>query len=300
MKTTIEEMVRLGQDLAKLGAYPQAERVLQSQKAMLEQEPVAPRHRFRAMYARLFQAMSAQEAKAILGFPPHSDPSPTEIAKAYKAKAVENHPDRGGSHEKMVEINVAKEILEGKRRDDSGSYGGGGVDEEEEGYARAERIFNDALKKTKKGSAWWDPPHNFLINMTLMGSLNAWVFTLLPMFASKSAYRPKTDRLPEGLVIDPNWTTHPGMKDSLPATEKVVDIMLREAKSAPTLQQTAQHELNWVESKFGVQIPSGVQSALISDVLKVAERRWGVDRLRRKKILVPFDGSKSIQLGSWD
>ncbi len=73
---------------------------------------------YRALYARLFQAMSMEEAKEALGFPPGYDPSPSEIQKAYRSQAIKNHPDRGGDHRKMVEINVAKEILEGKRQQD--------------------------------------------------------------------------------------------------------------------------------------------------------------------------------------
>ncbi len=70
----------------------------------------------RYLYAKLFLAMSLQEAKTILGFPPQSSPTADEITKAYRRKAIENHPDRGGSHEKMVEVNVAKDILDGKSR----------------------------------------------------------------------------------------------------------------------------------------------------------------------------------------
>lgn len=71
-------------------------------------------HRF--LYARMFQAMSLQEAKTVLGFPPTANPTPEEINKAYKTKAFENHPDRGGDPAKMVEVNVAKDLLEGKGR----------------------------------------------------------------------------------------------------------------------------------------------------------------------------------------
>jgi hypothetical protein len=71
---------------------------------------------FGERYARLFFAMSLDQAKVILGFPPQYAPTPQEISKAYKLKAFENHPDRGGDTNKMVEINVAKDILEGKSR----------------------------------------------------------------------------------------------------------------------------------------------------------------------------------------
>ena len=70
----------------------------------------------RNLYALLLVAMSMEDAKSVLGLPSGSEPSHEEVMKAYKAKALENHPDRGGSHEKMVEVNVAKDILEGKQR----------------------------------------------------------------------------------------------------------------------------------------------------------------------------------------
>ncbi len=58
--------------------------------------------------------MSYAEALKVLDVPLGA--SPEEINKAYKRKAIENHPDRGGDPEKMVEINVAKDILDGKGR----------------------------------------------------------------------------------------------------------------------------------------------------------------------------------------
>lgn len=71
-----------------------------------------------ARYARLFQSMSLDQAKQVLGFPPGAMPSPPEVAKAFKTKSLENHPDRGGKHEVQVDLNVAKDILDGKRRED--------------------------------------------------------------------------------------------------------------------------------------------------------------------------------------
>lgn len=72
---------------------------------------------FESRYARLLLSMSRDQAKAILGFPPSYNPSEEEIKKNYKIKALENHPDRGGSTEKMVEVNVAKDILTGKAKE---------------------------------------------------------------------------------------------------------------------------------------------------------------------------------------
>jgi len=71
---------------------------------------------FESRYARLLLSMSMDQAKEVLGFPPTYTPSPVEIQKAYRSKAFENHPDRGGDATKMVEINVAKDLLEGKGR----------------------------------------------------------------------------------------------------------------------------------------------------------------------------------------
>lgn len=65
------------------------------------------------------------QAKEALGFSPRATPTPDEIVKAYRAKAIANHPDRGGDPEKMVEINVAKDILDGKARPSSGGGAGG-------------------------------------------------------------------------------------------------------------------------------------------------------------------------------
>lgn len=81
---------------------------------MVNAARVAQRY-FADRYARLLLAMSMGEAKSILGFPPGASPSEQEVSKAYKSKAFENHPDRGGDASKMVEINVAKDILQGKQ-----------------------------------------------------------------------------------------------------------------------------------------------------------------------------------------
>jgi hypothetical protein len=71
---------------------------------------------FDLRYAKMLLAMTLEQAKTVLGFPPGAMPSPEEIAKAYKMKALENHPDRGGDLKKMVDVNVAKDVLVGKQR----------------------------------------------------------------------------------------------------------------------------------------------------------------------------------------
>jgi hypothetical protein len=67
-------------------------------------------------YAFLLTAMSMEDAKSTLGFPPGSTPTPGEIKDAYLEKAKKLHPDVGGDLEAMTVLNVAKDILEGKAR----------------------------------------------------------------------------------------------------------------------------------------------------------------------------------------
>ncbi len=75
----------------------------------------AERVKYRYLYARCFKAMSLEKAKEILGLPSFGLPSRTEVMKAWRSKAFEYHPDRGGDLNKMVEVNVAKDILIGDR-----------------------------------------------------------------------------------------------------------------------------------------------------------------------------------------
>lgn len=86
----------------------------------------------RNFYARLKKAMSYEDALTTLGFKPTDHPSGPEIAKAYKSRVMQSHPDLGGSHEQMVSLNVAKDVLDGKQRptydrspEPEPSYGGG-------------------------------------------------------------------------------------------------------------------------------------------------------------------------------
>jgi hypothetical protein len=67
-------------------------------------------------YSFLLLSMSLQEAKALLGFAPNESPSDSEVRKALRDKVMKVHPDQGGSSEKMVELNVAQDVLLGKQR----------------------------------------------------------------------------------------------------------------------------------------------------------------------------------------
>jgi hypothetical protein len=168
-------------------------------------------------------------------------------------------------------------------------------DEQPDDYGQAFEFLNKNLEALPK-HGWWSPPHNYVVNGALM-AINGWVYTILPFRAGKTAYRPARDGKPEGIVIDPGWS--PDDKDG-PWTGKVAEIFTRFAKTQPSVPDTVRQELADIERHFKVEIPASLKSTIIGESLKVAKRRWGVDRLRRKKILMPFDGSRPIQLGSWD
>jgi hypothetical protein len=174
--------------------------------------------------------------------------------------------------------------------------------EEESEFVKAHKLLDEKLTQFPKKHGWWDPPRNMAINSALMG-FNLWVFNLLPMFPEKRAYKAKSDRLPEGLVIDPGWVPAPnslGGNRLFGHTVEAVEFLIKLPSKVKSVVDSSEYQLKWVETHFKVQIPSELMSKLLQDVLKIAPRRWGVDRLRSKRILLPFDGSKSVQLGSFD
>jgi hypothetical protein len=59
-----------------------------------------------------YEALPAPEGKRswreVLGFSPTAHPDVAGVDIAYRAKAAALHPDKGGSHEKMAELNAAR------------------------------------------------------------------------------------------------------------------------------------------------------------------------------------------------
>lgn len=60
--------------------------------------------------ARRSNVLTLREAAELLGVPKNA--SVADVKKAYARAAMQHHPDRGGDHEKMVEVNKAKETFE--------------------------------------------------------------------------------------------------------------------------------------------------------------------------------------------
>lgn len=171
--------------------------------------------------------------------------------------------------------------------------------------SEAEGSPEDRLKKELQPlgkNAYWKPPHNLAVNFALMGA-NLWVFTILPLFWQKKAYREDL----KGIVIHPIWTSvkegrtlgNVDLGGFREMNAQQVQALLGIFPKMPNIEQTVSKELAAIETHFGIQIPGDIQRTLIQESLKTAKRRWGVDRLRVKNRLIPLDGSKPRDLGAW-
>ena len=247
--------------------------------------------------ALLKAATAISEALELLGIDQSDVGDPIAVKTAYRGAARKNHPDVGGNAEVMKKINEAYELLS------EGGGGGGYADDDGGGEddwsgAKATAILKEKLTPFKKGHAWWMPPYNLAIN-TALSNMNCWEFTILPMFAKRTAYRPASKGKPEGLVIDPNWASITDLDIGYDETGKLRSL-IDKLPTIDTIEDTIKGEIASVEKHFNVTVPPEVRAYLLKEMPKFAVRRWGANRLRRKKILVPFDGSKPIELGSWD
>lgn len=158
-------------------------------------------------------------------------------------------------------------------------------------------LFDKELTKFPKGHCWWDPPHNCAINMALMG-INLWEFSILPGFPHKTAYWKGDERYPEGLVVHPSWhptTNNPLTDDDVKVAEKLINL----AKKAESVQDQVKKDLKKVEGWFSITIPGSIETKLVAEAAKIASRRWGVNHLKMRDTLIPFDGSKAVELSRW-
>jgi len=178
---------------------------------------------------------------------------------------------------------------------DLGAIAAETAEDERTEYGQMVDYLNQNSKKFKKGHAWWVPPHNLAINTALM-EMNFWYFTVRPLLARP--YIPAGGRLPEGIVIDPHWTSFKdrGWGHTKEAAEEAINL----AKRMKTVEASVREDLKEMETKAGVNFPENLVSKIVGDSLKVAERRWGTDNLRRRRILIPIDGSKAMELSQFD
>ena len=178
---------------------------------------------------------------------------------------------------------------------------GGIVDPASVEEEKAMDLLRTEMEPLKNG--FWMPPRNLALNFALRGP-NLWAFTILPFEGQKRAYR--TDL--NGIVIRPIWIPVGdgraiGSMDmsgfstlTLPHAENLIKVF----QKVETIPETVKKQLRLIEASHGIQIPSGVEASLVAESLKVAKRRWGVDRLRVKNRLIPLDGSEPRDLGSFE
>lgn len=169
------------------------------------------------------------------------------------------------------------------------------ADDEDSAYQQGRAIMDQEMESFAKGRGWWMPPQNLGVNETLLGGINLWRFSLLPMFPKKKGYSEKLN----GIVIHPIW--QPLSKETYGELDPdFAKKLVALARKSPTIQEDVRQELAWLEREFKIRIPEAIKASLIKDAIKTAKRRWGTDRLRVKDRLVPLDGSKPRDLGSFD
>jgi hypothetical protein len=126
----------------------------------------------------------------------------------------------------------------------------------------------------------WDPPHNRTIQASVLGR-SYWVFTILPYFPVKRAYREDLN----SIVIRPTWRLASVVEG------EVTKEAFEQIRQGPTIATTVDKELSWMEHRFGIEIPADIRASLVADSLTQARRRWGVPPTRIRDRLIPLDGA---------
>lgn len=95
--------------------YPKAEDNLQAIHHVLEARRTEMRHGGLHVVRQTFKGFTALPAppgrkswREVLKFPPHVRPTVAEVDDKYRTLAAKAHPDQGGSHDKMTELNAAR------------------------------------------------------------------------------------------------------------------------------------------------------------------------------------------------
>ncbi|XP_019422276.1 PREDICTED: uncharacterized protein LOC109331921 isoform X2 [Lupinus angustifolius] len=115
--------------------------------------------------------MDVNEARILLGFPPNSHPTPSQVKSAYKKKVWESHPDLFPSQEKPLAESRFKLISE--------AYvcllpGGNGGASSSVGYSRVVRTGVPRTQGGRKHHAMVKVPFILIILGTFaLGGLNA-------------------------------------------------------------------------------------------------------------------------------
>lgn len=154
-KTLIRQIVSEAVARAELGIAASCEEADQF---------IAARVAYRYMMAMPKPPTTREEASELLGIDlgkldelEDKEDQENAVEKAYRGKAFEHHPDRGGDPDRMVEVNIARDILLGKRGPSRGDVedwspppGGGGytAPRRDRGPMKETKVtFEEALAK---------------------------------------------------------------------------------------------------------------------------------------------------------
>jgi hypothetical protein len=123
------------------------------------------------------------------------------------------------------------------------------------------------------------------------------------MFAAKQAYLPEGDdpvTEPAGIRLGLDWQPHPQYRnETFPATLAVAQKLVAFCRKHRTVGETMKDELKWIETHFGVAIPSSVEAQYVMKSPQIATRRWGINRLKTPDVFIPLDGRKAVPMPSW-
>lgn len=258
------------------------------------------------MLATLTDLIKPRKMASYSGNPDGKPIYPTEIEHGYDEplaggtdvmKRLQNQLLHEQGQDQLVRsVNPIVTKVAAAYLDDDGEY----PDEGPDPSVGFEAYMNQHAVKFPKGGDWWIPGRNLGVNMTLVGGINLWVYSILPAFPRKTAYRPATENHPEGIIVQPIWQPHPTWDKDYAATEDTAKKMIELAERSSTVGETVKEEMKWVETFFHVNIPNDIVTRLVLEAPKVAARRWAVDRLRVKNTFIPFDGSKPFPIGTFE
>lgn len=161
--------------------------------------------RVAAKFKLAVMTMPLPDALRVLGFPPNATPSDEEVNRAQRKKVLDVHPDRGGDHTLLVEVNNAADAL--RAYNDRGHEGYTGP-EPPSGYTHTPRPKPDPVRiswdeakadasvpsgvtwKFKTQNAWGGHGDTSVLGFVAVGQLDPdkWVFVAVENYRSRNAF----------------------------------------------------------------------------------------------------------------
>lgn len=158
------------------------------------------------------------------------------------------------------------------------------------------------------GRGHWIPNHGGLISQALLPRITLWRYSIYPTrirltgnpgMAYQAPEQRGTLTYPEGIKIMPSWVPYKiGGEGMFDEDAKTVRYLAKVIRGMPTVQEITKKELNAIEAKAKVSIPSSIRNMLINKAPQLAARRWGVNTLRMNPTFYYFDGRKPKAMDS--